>query len=287
MITTASPRQRFINDLTLRQLSAETIDAYVGWIIRLGVHYKRPPLTLGNDEIKGWLLHLLQDRKYSRSSINIVISALRAFYVLHLGRDIQEVLKGIKRPRRLQRPARVFSPQEIEKLLTVGTQGEPLARALLMCTYGCGLRVSEAVHIRIQDIESPRCQLRVTHAKRERERLVPLSDNLLVELRNWYRVHRPSQWLFSTGPDRDPIGRHTAQNLFRRCVARAGLDPKGGIHSLRHSFATHLLENGVEITAVQKFLGHSQIGTTLRYLHARQERLGCIRSPLGLIRTDR
>ena len=155
-----------------------------------------------------------------------------------------------------------------------------------MTVYGCGLRLSEATHVRLADIDSPRRQLRVSNPKGGRERLVPISENLLVELRSWYRVHRPVKWLFSQGHDQDPICKGTAQNIYYRARRHAGLQPKCGIHGLRHSFATHLLENGVEITVVQKLLGHAHLATTARYLHVREERLGEIKSPLGLIRTD-
>ena len=126
-------------------------------------------------------------------------------------------------------------------------------------------------------------QLRVSNPKGGRQRLVPLSPALLVELRAWYRVHKPLRWVFSLGRDQDPICKGTAQNLFYRALRRSGLQKKLGIHSLRHSFATLLLENAVEITVVQKLLGHASLSSTVRYLHVRQERLGQIRSPLNLL----
>ena len=279
-------RQRFSNYLTLRQLAQRTIESYTSWIYLLTKFHHRSPDLLGNEELSDWFLHLITERKYSASSLNLAINAVRSFYGGMLGQDIEPLLKGIKRPRRTAQPPRAWSPDEIETLLTKGTEGDPLARAFLMTVYGCGLRLSEAIHVRITDIDSARHQLRVSHPKGGRERLVPLSDNLLTELRRWYRVHRPKVWLFSQGPDQKPINRSTGQNLFYRALRRSGLNRKSGIHGLRHSFATHLLENAVEITIVQKFLGHAHIATTARYLHVREARLGQIRSPLGLLRTE-
>ena len=279
-------RQRFTNYLTLRQLALRTIQSYTDWMYQLAKYHDRSPDQLGNAEISAWLLHLINERKLSASSINLAINAVRSFHGGFLEQEIEPLLKGIKRPPRLVQPPQIFSPDEVGCLVTEGTQGEPLARAFLMTVYGCGLRLSEAIHVRVQDINSACHQLRVSHPKGGRERLVPLSDNLLAELRIWYRVHRPTQWLFAQGSDREPFDKGTGQNLYYRSLRRAGLPHKCGIHGLRHSYATHLLENGVEITAVQKLLGHASLMTTARYLHVRQERLGQIRSPLGLIRTE-
>ena len=290
--TTAAPptsgralRQLFINYLTLRQLAPRTVQSYTGWIIQLSRFHDRSPDLLGNEEIKAWLLHLIA-KPYSASSLNLAINAVRSYYGGFRERDIEPLLKGIKRPKRRTQPPEVFSPEDVERLVTVGTAGDPVARAFLMTVYGCGLRLSEAIHVQISDLDTARHQLRVSQPKGGRQRLVPLSDNLLAELRTWYRIHKPKKWLFSQGHDTDPINRSTGQNLYYRSRRRAGLPNKNGIHSLRHAFATHFLENGVEITIVQQFLGHASLATTARYLHVREKRLGQIRSPLGLLRTD-
>ena len=278
-------RQRFVNYLKLKQLAQRTIESYTGWIYQLAKFRRRSPDLLGNEEIQAWLLHLI-NKPYSASLLNLAINAIRSFHGGMLGLDVEPLLKGIKRPKRRVQPPEVFSPEEVERLVTQGTEGDPLARAFLMTVYGCGLRLSEAIHVQVSDIDSARHQLRVSAPKGGRQRLVPLSDNLLKELRTWYKVHRPKKWLFSQGPDEEPINRSTGQNLYYRARRRAGLQNKNGIHSLRHSFATHFLENGLEITIVQQFLGHASLSTTARYLHVREKRLGQIRSPLGLLRTE-
>jgi site-specific recombinase XerD len=276
-------RQRFIDHLILQQKAPRTVLAYTAFVRDLAQFHRRSPDRLGPPEIRAWLLHLITERKLSASSVNLAINALRAFFHGLLGLDLEPWLVGIRRPPRLPQPPRVYSAAEIEQLLTVGTAGDPLARVFLMTVFGGGLRLSEATHLQVQDIDAPRLQLRVSHPKGGRQRLTLLSPVLLTELRAWYRVHRPVRWIFSQGRDQDPICKGTAQNLFYRAVRRAGLKKKLGIHSLRHSFATLLLENGVEITVVQRLLGHAQLATTARYLHVRQERLGQIRSPLGLL----
>jgi len=280
-------RQRFIEHLILQQKAARTVQAYTSYVADLAQFHGRSPDQLGQPEIRSWILHLITQRKLSASSVNIAINALRAFYSGLLGQDLEPMLVGIKRPRRLVQPPRVLGVEEVEQLLSVGTEGDPLARAFLMTVFAGGLRLSEATHVEIRDIDSARLQLHVSHPKGGRQRVTLLSPVLLQELRAWYKVHRPVRWLFSQGPDQDPIHKATAQNLFYRSLRRSGIKKKLGIHSLRHSFATLLLESGVEITVVQKLLGHAHLATTARYLHVRQERLGEIRSPLGLLNLQR
>ena len=276
-------RQRFVEHLTLQQKAPRTIEAYTCWVAQFAAFHRRSPDLLGQPEIRAWLLHIITQRKLSASSVNLAINALRAFYEGLLGREFEPMIAGIKRHPRQPQPPRVFSAGEIEQLIQVGTAGDPLARAFLMTVFGCGLRLSEATHVQVADIDSPRFQLLVSHPKGGRRRVTVLSPALIEELRRWYRVHRPVRWLFSQGPNQDPICKGTAQNIFYRSLRRSGLKKKLGIHSLRHSFATLLLESCVEITVVQRRLGHAYLTTAVRYLHVRQERLGQIRSPLGLL----
>ena len=280
-------RRRFVEHLTLQQKAQRTIQAYTSWVHGLAAFHHRSPDQLGHPEIRAWILHLITERKLSASSVNIAINALRSLYGGLLGREFEPHLAGIKRPPRKPQPPRVFGADEVERLITVGTAGDPLARVFLMTVFGCGLRLSEATHVQISDIDSARLQLRVSNPKGGPQRMTLLSPVLLKELRQWYRVHRPIRWIFSQGHDQEPICKGTAQNIFYRALRRSGLKKKLGIHSLRHSFATLLLESGVEITVVQKLLGHANLSTTARYLHVRQERLNQIRSPLGLLNLDR
>jgi site-specific recombinase XerD len=172
---------------------------------------------------------------------------------------------------------------EVEKLLTVGTEGNLRARAFLSCVYGGGLRLSEATHIHLKDLDGVRHRLLVSHPKGHHQRYTLLSDNLLTVLRDYYRQSRPKSFLFPGDEPLQPMSKGTGQGIFYGAVAKARLPDRGGIHSLRHSFATHCLENGIEITVVQTLLGHASLNTTAGYLHVRAERLAQIQSPLGLL----
>lgn len=156
-----------------------------------------------------------------------------------------------------------------------------MQRAFLMTVYGAGLRLNEACHLKIADILPERSQIRVVLGKGGKDRYSILSPRLLHELRSYWRAFRPKLWLFPSCSDPDePMIDCTAQRFFNKALERAGLPNRGGIHSLRHSFATHLLEAGVEITVVQRLLGHSSLETTSVYLHVRQERMAQVAGPL-------
>lgn len=277
-------RQKFIQYLTLHRKAERTIHAYVSFIYALAKFHLRSPDQLNAPDLERWLYHLIAERKQAPSTVNIAINAVRSFYGGMLRRNVDALLAQIERP---IRPARVplpYSMQEMERLFTIGTEGQLRNRAFLMCVYGGGLRLSEATHIQIKDLEGDRHRLLVSHPKGGHQRYTLLSETLLVVLRQYYREYRPAKpFLFPGADPLQPITRGTAQNIFYRAVAKAGLPDKGGIHCLRHSFATHCLENGIEITVVQRLLGHASLVTTMRYLHVRAERVAQIQSPLGLL----
>ena len=276
-------RQKFIEYLTLNRKAERTVHTYVSFIYSLARHYRRSPDLLSQEEIQHWLYHLIAERKQAPSTVNLAINAVRSFYGKLLQQDIEPLLHRIKRPRRPARAPRVYGMAEVEKLLTVGTQDNLRARAFLSCVYGGGLRLSEATHIQIKDLDSARHRLLVSHPKGGRQRYTLLSENLLGVLREYYRQARPKSFLFPGVEPLVPINKGTGQSIFYGAVAKAGLPDRGGIHCLRHSFATHCLENGIEITVVQRLLGHASLHTTAGYLHVRAERLAQIQSPLGLL----
>ena len=276
-------RQKFIEYLTLNRKAERTVHTYVSFIYSLAKHYHRSPELLSHEEIQHWLYHLIAERKQAPSTVNLAINAVRSFYGKMLQQDIEPLLHRIKRPRRPARVPRVYSMGEVGKLLSVGPAGDLRARAFLSCVYGGGLRLSEATHIQIKDLDSARHRLVVSHPKGGRQRYTLLSDNLLTVLRDYYRQVRPKTFLFPGVEPLVPINKGTGQSIFYGAVAKAGLPDRGGIHCLRHSFATHCLENGIEITVVQRLLGHASLSTTAGYLHVRAERLAQIQSPLGLL----
>jgi integrase/recombinase XerD len=272
-------REQLIRELVLRGSSPKTQEAYVAAVAGLARYYQRSPERIGMEEIKAYLFHLHRDRHLAASTLNVAVSGLRYFYRHVLERPIDEVGRSLPRVKRQLRRPRVYSPGEIERLLTVGCR-HGKHRAFLMTVYAAGLRLNEACHLQPQHVDSARMQIRVEQGKGRKDRYTLLSPKLLGELRAYWRQYRPQQWLFF-GLDRSrPLCEGTGQRMFYAAVARAGLPDKGGIHSLRHSFATHLLEAGVEITVLQRLLGHSYLVTTVGYLHVRTERLAQIQSPL-------
>lgn len=277
-------RQQLIEELVLRGFSPRTQEAYVSAVYQLAKYYRRSPDQISDLEIREYLLYLAQTRQLAASSRNQATSGLRFFYAHVVGRAVEQVVRVMPRVRAEVKRPQVFAISELERLFTVGC---PHAghRAFLMTVYGAGLRLNEACHLRPEDILSQRQQIRVVQGKGKKDRYTLLSPRLLAELRAYWQWRRPGVWLFPSSHDpARPMVDDTAQRIFNRAVERAGLPDKGGIHSLRHSFATHLLEAGVEITVVQRLLGHSSLSTTANYLHVRGERLAQIGGPLELLK---
>lgn len=279
-------RKQLTEALTLRGLSERTHEAYIAAVAGLARFHGRSPERLSNEEIKGYLLYLHKERNLSASSLNVAVSGLRFFYSHVLDRSLADVERALPRPRKPRQTARVYSLQEIGRLLGRGCANRK-HRVFLMTVYSAGLRLNEACHLKPQDIESDRMVIRVDQGKGRKDRYTILSPWLLEELRSYWKIGRNRLWLFPSGfnPQRPMVDR-TAQQVFGRALARCGLPNRGGIHCLRHSFATHLIEAGVEITVIKELLGHRDYKTTARYLHVSNERLAQIRSPLDLIKPD-
>jgi site-specific recombinase XerD len=268
-------------------MSPRTQEAYVRAVYCLAKYYHKAPDGLTDEELKDYLFYQAQERKLSASSLNQITSGLRFFYKTVLRRSVDFLCQVLPRANKAVRRPQVFSTEEMEQLLTVGCP-HPKHRAFLMTVYGAGLRLDEACHLKAEHINRARMQIRVVQGKGRKDRYTLLSPKLLEELERYWQCFRPQHWLFpSTCEPQAPMDPRTAQKIFYTAVRRAGLPRRGGIHSLRHSFATHLLEAGVEITAVQRLLGHSSLATTSNYLHVRQERLAQIKSPLQLLELRR
>jgi integrase/recombinase XerD len=275
-------RQNFIRELVLRGMSPRTQESYVGAVYYLAKYYHKAPDLLSNEELKNYLFHLAE-RGLAPSTLNQQVSALRCFYKLTLRRSVDFLCEVLPRSRKAVRRPQAFSTEEVAQLLTVGCS-HPKGRAFLMTVYGAGLRLDEACHLKLEHINRRRMQIRVEQGKGRKDRYTLLSPVLLAELERYWKCFRPAHWLFpSIKYPKAPMDYHTGQRIFYRAVKRAGLPKRGGIHTLRHSFATHLLEAGVEITVVQRLLGHTSLATTSTYLHVRQERLAQIKSPLQLL----
>ena len=280
-------RQNFIRELVIRGTSPRTQEAYVRAVYFVAKHYHKAPDQLSDEELKNYVFYLAQEKKLSASTLNQVVSALRFFYRTVLQRSADHLYLVLPRVNRAIRRPQVFSVAELERLFTVGCP-HPKHRAFLMTVYGAGLRLNEACHLQFRHLDRGRMQIRVEQGKGRKDRYTLLSPKLLAELEQYWQYFRPAHWLFPSSSDpQAPLIDRVGQKIFYRAVERSGIARKGGIHSLRHSFATHLLEAGVEITAVQRLLGHSSLATTANYLHVRQERLAQVKSPLDLLELSR
>ena len=282
-----SLRAKYIRDLAIRGRAARTQQSYTSYVADLARHYRRSPDQISYEEVADWLHYLIKERHQAASSVNIAVNAVRFLYSVTLGRDVEALLASVPRMKRNTRRAEVYARSELEAILSAPRQ--PRDRAFLMAVYAGGLRLSEATHLKTTDLDRARMQWRVREGKGAKERVLPLSARLLAEFESYWRAQRAakpghdSPWLFLGEKAGQPINRATGQNIYYRAVKNSGVRRKGGIHILRHSFATHCIENGVELTVVQRLLGHSSLLTTARYLHVTAQRLGQVGSPLDLI----
>jgi len=277
-------RERFINDMRIRNFAARTIEAYVAGVVKLTRFCGRSPDTVSAEEIRAFQVELLK-RKVSWSQFNQVVSALRFFFAVTLGRPgVVEMLPYGKKPRRLPT---VLSVEEVNQLLAAARPGQQ--RMLLTTAYACGLRVSELVHLKVTDIDSARMVVTVRQGKGAKDRQVPLSPRLLAELRHWWSCHRSRPWLFPgnggprfEGAATQPLHAGSVQRMCKQVVARAELRKPVSMHTLRHSYATHLLEAGVNVVTLQRLLGHNSLQTTALYLHLSARQLQQVPDLLAL-----
>ena len=265
-------RQRFIDDMRLRNYAPATIECYVQALARLAKRFHRSPDLITVEEIREFQLHLIQ-RGLSWSTFNQISCALRFFYRVTLGQP--ETIPAVQFGKRPQKLPCVLSPMEVLRFLEAAPAGRD--RLMLQTTYACGLRVSELLNLNVTDIDSARMVVMVRQGKGRKDRLVPLSPRLLEELRAYWRRARPKYLLFpATNPGsnpRRPMHDSVVQKLCRQIVEQLKLTKTATPHTLRHSFATHMLEAGVDLLTLQNILGRSDLQTTARYLHIGTRRL--------------
>jgi site-specific recombinase XerD len=268
-----------IHELELHRKAPATIEAYLAAVSQLAQYYHRSPELITVEEVRDFLHYLITQQKVAFSTCNQKLAGLRFFYRQVLGRPALDLRVPAKRSGRLPEP---LSRKEIARLFEAAA--DPRQRALLMTVSGGGLRVSEVVQLQLLDIHAERLLLRVNQGKGHKDRYTLLSPRLLEELRAYWRQYRPRHWLFPGADGQSPLTVSTAQKYFQRAKARAGIQHGSGIHSLRHSFATHLMEAGVPLPVIQRLLGHSSLSTTAKYLHVTSQHLQGLQSPLELLR---
>ena len=276
-------RQRMLNDMTVRGLAENTKKSYLNSVTGLARHYRRSPDSVSAQQVQDYLIHLHEQRGLTWQSCNCVRHGIRFFYRITLRLpEPHFYLPGAKTPSTLPE---ILNRDELLRLFTVTTN--PKHRALLMTAYAAGLRCSELTCLRVSDIDSGRMLLRVEQGKGSKDRYVPLSPRLLEQLRAYWRRKRPPHWLFPSPIAGRPLSRHGPAHMYHLAKKKAGIEKSGGIHTLRHCYATGLLEAGVELPVIQRRLGHRSIRSTLRYLHLAQDKTSATPSPLDLLEFPR
>ena len=269
-------RKKMISRMEQGNYAPSTIESYVYSVAQLASFYGRCPSQLSDEEIGAYLGHV-RTQGLSWSTVHAFYSGIKWFCTHVLEREWNQ--RQLPRPRRENRLPEILSQEEVRRLLE---SVENLKhRTALMVMYSGGLRAGEVVRLRIKDIDSDRMLVRVEQAKGRKDRYTLLSPVALLWLRRYWRAYRPAgEWLFE-GTDRsDHWSIRSLQQVFKRAVAKAGIRKAVSSHILRHSFATHLLEQGVDTLTIKELLGHSQLQTTARYLHVRQSRLSGLDNPL-------
>jgi len=274
-------RRRMIEDMTIRNLSPATQRSYLHAVSKFSRHFDRSPDRLGLDEVHAFQVHLVATG-ISWPSLNQIVCALRFFYGVTLGQaTIPERIAYAREPQKL--PV-VLSADEVVRFLEAIPSLK--SRTALTTVYAAGLRVSEAVMLKIADIDSSRMVIRVEHGKGSKDRYVMLSPQLLRILRGYWRLARPKRWLFPGRDEERPLEQTALHAACRSARTAAGLAKEVTPHTLRHSFATHLLESGADIRIIQVLLGHANLQSTARYARVATKTISQTPSPLDRLRLE-
>jgi len=274
-------RRRMIEDMTVRNLSPATQRSYLNAVSKFSRHFGRSPDRLGLDEVHAFQVHLVATG-ISWPSLNQIVCALRFFYGVTLGQaTIPERIAYAREPQKL--PV-VLSADEVVRFLEAIPSLK--SRTALTTVYAAGLRVSEVVMLKIADIDSGRMVIRVEHGKGGKDRYVPLAERTLDLLRAYQSANRSGAWLFPSPAKEGPISPTSLQKTFKAALKESGISKNASIHTLRHSYATHLLERGVDIRLIQKVLGHGCLTSTFRYTHLTRKTITNFQSIINDLMAD-
>ena len=273
-------RQRMTEDMQVRNLALNTQFSYVQQVSLFARYFDKSPDQLGPEDIRTYQVHLTNEKKLAPGSVLIAVAALRFLYKVSLKKDwsFQDLIPAPKKPQKL--PV-VLSPEEVLQFLN--SVGSTKHRAILTTCYAAGLRISEAVHLKPTDIDSQRMVIRVEQGKGQKDRYVMLSPKLLLTLRSYWRTARPEQWLFEGDVPCQPISTSAVELACKKARRLSGIRKPVTPHSLRHGFAVHLLESGVDVRTIQLLLGHRSLATTARYLRIATSKVCAATSPLDLL----
>lgn len=273
-------RQKMLEELQRRNYAKSTIRHYIRTVADFAQHFGKSPDKLKPDHLRSYQAYLLRDRKLAVESVVARVAALRFFFIRTLKRP--EYREELPYPKRSRKHPNVLSQEEVAKIINAARTLPQ--RALLMMLYGTGLRRAEIAMLKVSNIDSARMSIHVEFAKGGHQRFVPLSPVLLDTLREYWHHKRPKEYLFPSSEGRKgkmaPISDKTVYHTCVTAARRAGIKKKVTPHVLRHSFATHALENGTDIRKIQEVLGHGDLRTTARYLHISQKHLQSIVNPL-------
>ena len=272
-------RQRMLDDMRIRNYSPNTLKSYICYVRRFAEHFKCSPDRLTPEHVRSYLLHLVNDG-VGEGVLTNTVCALRFLYRVTLQRDWSITARDLPFTKRAKKLPVVLSLDETQKFLV--SLGNVKHRAILATLYDCGLRVSELLALTAEDIDSSRMLIHVKLGKGMKDRYVPLSTQLLEQLRQYWREYRPSTHVFEGVRTGHPMKRRQVALICNKAAKAAGIRKRVTPHTLRHSFATHLLEAGTDIRILQRLLGHSGLNSTARYLHIAENYLDARKTPLEL-----
>jgi len=268
-------RQKYISYMRYRNYSARTIENYCSCLIQLSKYHNLSPDKLSRDQFLAYLYYLVEEKQVSAVYLNQLISAYKILIADVLRREWEDF--SIRRPRREQKLPIVLSQKEVKRIIESASNLKH--RTFISLIYSCGLRLSELANLKAADIDSGRMQIHIRLGKGDKDRYVMLSQKVLLLLREYWKVYRPKAYLFEGATPGKAIAHRTIQEAFSVAVKKSGIKKRPSIHTLRHSFATHLLDRGVNLIAIQKLMGHSHIKTTTTYTHL-QNSPASVKSPL-------
>lgn len=273
----AKLRQDMIRVMELRNLSDNTQRAYLQAVSGLAMHYMKSPDQISKEMIEDYLLHLKNTKECASNTYGVVTAGLKFLYnEVLVDHNVSLDLSFKRKPKKLPT---VLSHEEVARILKVTSNIKH--RLILMAAYSAGLRASEVAVLKAEHIDSARMLIKVT-GKGEKERYTLLSEKFLKELREYYKTYRPQICLFPSSATEKPLHRETINHIYQSAKKKAGIKKGGGVHTLRHSFATHLLEAGYDIRRIQILMGHKSLSTTMIYLHVSHQSLSAMKSPLDL-----
>ena len=272
-------RRLMLQAMTVRGMARRTQQSYVSAVRRLAKHYRRSPDQLTTDEVQSYLARMIEVEKLSWSTCSVAANAFRFFYHATLG--LKAIDFVVPQPRQPQRLPEILSTEEVLRLFA--SVARPKHRLVLETIYACGLRVSEAIQLKVRDMDRDRMTVRIEQGKGSKDRYVPLSKRLLQRLDQFWATERPRHWIFEGSTAHRCLHITSVQRAYTLAKRRAGIQKHGGVHALRHAYATHLIESGVDVLTVQRLLGHRSVSTTMRYFHLSQARIAIVRSPLDLL----